>query len=135
VHEVVRHREREVATDRPGCCLGRVRRADRLPQRRNRTLALDDERKRRRGGDEVDQLAEERLLAMLGVVLFSERAVDAQQLRGEQREAAALDPAEDLPGERALHRVGLDQDQTTFDGHGVADAESVLGRSFAPLRV
>jgi len=72
VHEVVRHRESEVASDRPGCGVGRIRRADRRPQRRDRPLPLDDEGQRRPRGDEVDQLAEERLLAMLRVVLFAE---------------------------------------------------------------
>ena len=40
---------------------------------RDRALALEHERERRRRGDEVDELAEERLLAVLGVVLLGER--------------------------------------------------------------
>ena len=71
---------REVAADRAGLGVGGVRRADRLPHRRDRALALDDERPGRRGDDEVDELAEEGLLAVLGVVLGAEVAVDAEEL-------------------------------------------------------
>src|SRR4051794_10283317 len=46
VDEVVRHRHREVAADRPRLGVRRVRRADRLAHRRDRTLALDHERPR-----------------------------------------------------------------------------------------
>src|SRR6187431_3238563 len=111
VDEVVRHREREVAADRPRSGVGRIRRAHRRPDHADRGLALDDEGQRRRRGDELDQLAEERLLAVLGVVLLRERAVDEHELRAAQREAASLEPAEDLAGELPLDRVWLDQDE------------------------
>ena len=64
----------------PGVGVRGIRRADRLPHRRDRALALDHERPRRRGGDEVDELAEERLLAVLGVVLLAELLADAEEL-------------------------------------------------------
>ena len=57
-----------------GVGVGRVRRADRLAARRDRALALEHEREGRAGGDEVDELAEERLLAVLGVVRLAELA-------------------------------------------------------------
>ncbi len=63
VHEVVRHREREVAADRPRRRVDGVRGAHRRPDDRDRRLALEHERERRRRGDELDELAEERLLA------------------------------------------------------------------------
>ena len=85
---------------------------------RDRALALEHERERRPGGDEVDELAEERLRLVLGVVLFRERAVDRQQARGAQPEAAALEARDDLARERASHRVGLREDQRLLDGHG-----------------
>src|SRR5205807_7227515 len=62
VHEVVRHRHREVAANGPRLGVGGVRRADRLAHCRDGALALDDERPRRPRGDELDELAEERLL-------------------------------------------------------------------------
>ena len=74
VDEVVRHRERELAAERAGVGVGRVRRADRLARGRDRALALEHERERRPRGDEVDELAEERLLAVLGVVRLAELA-------------------------------------------------------------
>src|SRR6478736_8042091 len=80
VNEVVRHREREVAADRAWLGVGRVRRADRLAHRRDRALPLDDERKCRRRRDELDELAEERLLRVLGVVLLGQLAIDVNQL-------------------------------------------------------
>ena len=52
VHEVVRHREREVAADRARRRVGRVRRAHRRAHDRDRALALEHERERRRRGDE-----------------------------------------------------------------------------------
>src|SRR5438105_3501076 len=43
VDEVVRHGAREVTANRARFGVGRVRRADRLPERRDRALSLDDE--------------------------------------------------------------------------------------------
>src|SRR5262249_43167737 len=91
--------------------------ADRLPHCRDRPFALDDERPGRARGDEVDELAEERLLAMLAVVRLAELAARGQELAGADREAARLDPAENLGGETAPHGVRLDQDQGLLDGH------------------
>src|SRR3989304_3095662 len=69
VHDVLGDDEPEVATDRPGRGGRRVRRPHHRAPDVDRALALqtgDDDRSR---GDEVHQLAEERLLAMLAVVL------------------------------------------------------------------
>src|SRR3954452_2621309 len=101
VHEVVRHRRREVAANRPRLRIRRVRPADRLPRRRDDALAFEHERERRPRGDELDELAEERLLPVLGVVLLREVAVDLQQACGPQPEAALLEATEDLTRERA----------------------------------
>src|SRR5581483_188562 len=128
VDEVVRHREREVAAQRPRLGVGRVRRADRLSRGRDRAFALEHERERRAGGDEVDELAEERLLAMLGVVRLAELARRANETRGAQHEPAALEPRDDLAGEAALDGVRLREDQRALDGHAAADS-SVLSRS------
>ena len=88
-----------------------IRRTDRRAQRRDCALSLDDEREGRRRGDEVDELAEERLLLVLCVVLLRQLPVDLDELPRAEREAAPLDAREDLAGEAPLHRVGLDQDQ------------------------
>src|SRR5437016_6990113 len=80
VHEVVRHREREIAADRSGRGVRGIRRAHRRPDDRDRRLALEHEHQRRCRGDELDQLAEERLLLVLGVVLLGEFAIDGQEL-------------------------------------------------------
>src|SRR4051795_5201773 len=65
VYEVVRHRERELAAEGAGIRVGGIRGADRLARGRDCPVALEDERQRRARGDEVDELAEERLLAVL----------------------------------------------------------------------
>src|SRR5579859_2146008 len=117
VHEVVGHRHREVAADRPRLGVGRVRRADRLAERRDGTRALDDERPGRAGADELDELAEERLLLVLGVMALAERAVGGEELAGADGQPARLDAAEDLGGEPATHGVGLDEDEAALHGH------------------
>ena len=53
--------EREVAADRAGRGLDRVGRADHLARGRDRSRALEHHRDQRAAGDELDQLAEERL--------------------------------------------------------------------------
>ena len=73
--------------------------------------AFDDEGKRRPRGDELDELHEERLLPVLGVLRLAELAVHMDELPGAQRETSPLDPREDLSGQPPLHRVRLDQDE------------------------
>ena len=65
----------------PGAASAGFGRAHRRPHDRDRRLALEHERERRRRGDELDELAEERLLRVLGVVL-------ARRARGRPRRAA-----------------------------------------------
>ena len=64
----------------------------------------DREREDRAGGDEVDELAEERLALVLGVVLARERLRDPEQPRAAQLVAAPLEPREDLAAERRAGR-------------------------------
>ena len=64
--------DREVAADRAGGGLERVGGADDLAGGADRVLALEDERDDRAGGDELDELAEERLALVLAVVLLGE---------------------------------------------------------------
>src|SRR5262245_31033644 len=72
VHHVLADLDREVAADRPGSGFERVRGADHLAGGADGVLALEDERDDRAGGDELDELAEERLALVLGVVLLGE---------------------------------------------------------------
>src|SRR5262249_19106033 len=109
VHEVVGHRGGQVAPNRSRSGVRRIRRADGCAHGRDRPLALDDERPGRSGGDELDELAEERLLAMLTVVLLPELAAGGDELRLPDLEAARLDATEDLARKATLYRVGLDQ--------------------------
>src|SRR4051794_4827170 len=117
VDEVVRHRAREVAANRARLRIGGVRRADRLAHRRDCAFAFHDERPGRARRDELDELAEERLLAVLAVVLLAELAAHGQQLARAHGEAAVLDPLQDLAGEAPPDGIRLDQDECAFDGH------------------
>src|SRR5581483_1059518 len=63
------------------------------------------------------QLGEERLLRVLGVVPLGERTVDDEQFGGAHRQAARLEPAEDLAREAAANGVRLDQDEGALQRH------------------
>jgi len=80
VHEVVGHREPEVAANRSRCRLRRIGRAHGRAHNRHRRLALDHQGKRWAGGDEGDQPGEEVLATMLGVVSVGQLLVDLNQL-------------------------------------------------------
>src|SRR6185503_4255565 len=60
VHDVLREEGRQVAADRPGRRVGRVRRAHQPADPGDRILAADGERQHGTGGDEVDEVTEER---------------------------------------------------------------------------
>ena len=103
VHEVVGHRQREVAADRPGRA---TRPGWSSPSSCGRPGSPTRPRARARAsarGDELDELAEERLLRVLGVVL----ARRARGRRGRAAPRASTRPAplearEDLAGQPAL---------------------------------
>src|SRR5262245_28705683 len=75
VDEVVRHGKGEVAADRPRRGVGRVGGAHRGPDDTDRALTFERESERRRGGDELDELPEKRLLGVLGIVPLRELTV------------------------------------------------------------
>src|SRR5581483_6528723 len=81
---------------------------------------LEHKGERRPGGDEVDELAEERLLLVLGVVRLSELAARGHEAGGAQLQPAPLEGREDLTGEVALDGVRLREDQGLLDGHAAA---------------
>src|SRR5438105_3304890 len=72
---------------------------------------------RRPAADELDGLAEERLLLVLGVMPLAELAVGSEELAGADRQPARLDAAEDLRCEAAPHGIGLDEDEAALHGH------------------
>ena len=95
--EVVRHRRR---IGRRGSCRARRRQGSsrRSSSASSRSpLALETSAQRRRGGDEIDELAEERLLAVLCVVLRAELRLTRRSLPPTTREAAPLDRARISP--------------------------------------
>src|SRR4051812_13927675 len=100
-----------VAADRPGRRLHRVRRADDLAGGDDGLLALEDHRDERPARDELDELAEERLALVLGVVALGEVLVDGHVLERDDAQALALEAGDDLAGQAARERVGLDEDQ------------------------
>ena len=114
VDEVLRGLEREVAADRARRRLVRPGRPVHRPDACDRVRALEDGRDERRARDEVDEPAEERLLAMDRVVPLGQVARDLDQLQADELQAAVLVAGEDPAGEQALDAVGLDQDEGAF---------------------
>ena len=112
MHEVLARLEREVAADRAGRGLAWVRRsheqAHHLPGVRT---TLDHHRDERAPGDERDEIAEERLVAVLLVVPARELLVDLAQLERDDREPLALEATDDLADEAALDGIGLAEDE------------------------
>ena len=71
-------------------------------------------------GDELHEVGEERLAVVLGVVGLGRRLVDRAQLGGDQAQALALEPGDDLPGEAALDGVGLADDEGAVSHDGAS---------------
>ncbi len=95
----------------PGAASTGIGRADELARRRNGFLAFKHGGYERAARDELDELAEERLLGVLGVVLVCGRLVGGDELQRLDSKAFALEAGEDLAREGALESVGLDEDQ------------------------
>src|SRR5204863_2585729 len=95
----------------------RVGGADHLAGGLDRRLALEHHRDERAGGDEVDELTEERLAVVLGVVLLGGVLVERHQLQRGEGQALALEAGDDLAAEAAREGVGLDEDEGAFGSH------------------
>ena len=117
--------------------LDRIGRPDQLARRRDRLVALEDGGDERPAGDEDDELAEERLLGVLGVVGVRDLLVGGQQPQPGDPQALALEAREDLAGEPALEGVGLDQDQglecSAIGAAAYASARGVRARATGAL--
>src|SRR5690606_881734 len=72
----------------------------------------------RTGGDEGEQLREERLLDVFGIMPAGKVLVDREDADLVQGEALALEPADYLPDETAPDAVGLHHDECALFGHG-----------------
>src|SRR5690349_12147398 len=116
VDHVLADGDREVPADRSRGGLHRVRRADHLARGGHGLLALEDQRHQRPGGDELDELAEERLAVVLGVVALGEVLVHRHVLQRDDAQALALEAGDDLAGQPARERVRLDQDEGPVQG-------------------
>ena len=79
----------------------------------------------------VDELAEERLALVLGVVLLRERAGDLQEAGAAELVAAALEAGDDLAAECATDAVRLDEDECGFGSHRRGSVVAALVRRSA----
>src|SRR5215213_3057396 len=116
VDDVVLHLEAEVAADGAGSGLHRVGGAGQGAERLDRPRALDDEREQGAAGDERDQRAEERLLAVLAVVLLGHLPGQRAQLGGDQAQALGLQARDHLADQATGDAVGLDEDEGAGGG-------------------
>src|SRR5215218_6272821 len=125
VYEVRLDLEAILAPDRARGRLERIRSADHLAGGGHRLIALEHQGHQRAAGDEVHEVAEEGALAVLGVVLLGEIALDGHVLHRDDPEPFALEAGDHLAGEGPPERVGLDQNERA--AHQPADC----GRSRA----
>src|SRR6266480_2792020 len=102
---------------------------------RDRRLTLEYERERRCRGDELDELAEERLLLVLRVVLLRELAINSQKLCLAQFEPALLETLEDLASELAPDSVRLDQNECRLRSQSRRSLLSASSLSAWPRRL
>src|SRR5450759_2261715 len=126
MHQVLADLERVVTPQRSRVRLHRVGHPHQPTHPVDRPGTLDHDRDQRSGGDEVDQLAEERLLGLLGVVLLGRGPVQRAQLQRHQRQTLALQPGDHLAGEATAYAVGLDENESAL-GHRRSPS-SLVGR-------
>ena len=108
----------------PGGRVGGVGGAHQLPPQRDRVVPLHLGQDHGATGDEVDELAVERLVAMLAVVLLGALPRDRLHPQVLDRQPGFLHPAEHFPDQMASDAVRLDDQQRGFDCHGQADPPS-----------
>src|SRR5690606_12102613 len=108
----------QVAADRAGGGVLRVRGAHHLAPLGDGVLALHHHGDDGARGDERDESLEERLPGVLAVVALGQLAADAHELQRPDREALGLDAGDDRAGQAAAHAVRLDHGEGLFDCHG-----------------
>src|SRR5437764_1116421 len=117
VHQVLPVGQGEVAADRTGGGLAPVGGADQCAYHLDRLIPGQDRGDQRTAGHELLQRRVERLADVVGVVLVGERGVHGPPLQRVDRQPLALEPADDLSGQTAAYRIGLDQYERAL-GHG-----------------
>src|SRR3954470_309487 len=117
VHKVLGDERREVSADRSRRGARGVGRAHQAAEHRNGLLSLQLREDDGAGGDELDELAEERLLPVLAVVLLRGGAVDALHPEVHDPKAFRFDAAEDLPRQSASDGIRLRDQQRRLFGH------------------
>ena len=115
--EVVRHRERQVPTDGPRRRAGGVRGADERAYDRHGVAPGDVRHDHVPAGDELDQLAEERLCTVLVVMPLRQVPVDAHHPQGRDSQSLPLDAGEDLAHQPPPDRVRLADHQGSLVAH------------------
>jgi hypothetical protein len=139
MHEVERHLDCKVSADRAWRSFDRVCCADHLPRRVNCLLTFEHQRDNRPARYELDQLTEERLFGMLGVVSLGELTINGHLFERGDAQALALEARDDLTGEASFEAIGLDQDQGLVDraqgdlrACSLRRSEDLAGRSPRP---
>jgi len=145
VHEVLGDHEAEIAADRAGRRRGGISGSHHRPPDVDRTFTLQPHDHDGARGDEVDELPEERLALVLGVVLAGEGLRDPDQPRAAEVVPLALETADDLAGEidagiayhyywyRDREESGSDSDSSALHFFGDQDPGAFLSVSGAGI--
>ena len=99
---------REIASDRSGSGILDLGGSAESAKLGDGALALDDHGHDRPGGNEVDELGEEALLAVLGIVALGETPRNGHHPERDDPEPLALDPRDDLAGQAPLQDARLE---------------------------
>ena len=108
----------QVAADRAGFGLQGLGGPNQFAGTGNHAVALPHHGHHGTTGDEIDQTREEGALPMDAVVAFRQIPAGGELLKPHQFEALALEAAKDLTHQTPLDAIGLDSNETAFDGHG-----------------
>ena len=108
----------QVAADRAGFGLQGLGGPNQFAGTGNHAVALPHHGHHGTTGDEIDQTCEEGALPMDTVVAFRQVPAGGELLKPHQFEALALEAAKDLTDQTPLDAIGLDSNETAFDGHG-----------------
>src|SRR5439155_11678045 len=118
VHDVLADQGGVVPADRARRSVHGIGRAHQRAPAGDRRFARELPDHHRPPDDEVDELAEERLVAMLAIMLFGGRPLDHAELEGFDREALRLGPSQDLADQTAPNAVGFHDQQGRFNRDG-----------------
>jgi len=114
VDDVLRDDRRQIAADRAGWRVGGVRGTHQIPPQCDRVVSRDLGNDHRAAGDEVDELAIERLVAVLAVMLLGELPWDRFHPQVLDRQPGLLHPTEHLSDQMPTDAVRLDDQQRGF---------------------